>query len=239
VRDRFDQHFLRALGVLDLHRPDLDLRRSGCCFRHGLDRVRLVRLDADVSLFNAEDSHQDFESVYDLLRPFEHQAMVGSEIGFALGAVEDHDVDGFFLGRTELHVGRERGPSHADDASLQNDLLEFLRRQQCVVGIFLESSHPLVLAVAFNDNSRKVHPERMRKIPERDHLARDRGMDRRRDKSGGFTDLFSLFHFLSDHNECFGWRSEMLTDGLLWGLLQERWVCVLRDVCCLRDAHPR
>lgn len=64
-----------------------------------------------------------------LLRHFQHNAVIGRNVGFAFCCVDDHRIH-FAKTAKDLHMGRERGAAAADDTSVFNDLRQLLAAQR-------------------------------------------------------------------------------------------------------------
>ncbi len=67
----------------------------------------------------------------------------------------------------------ERRPSHAHDACVGNQLLEFVGGERHVIGSFLEACDPLIHTVVLDNDRGEVRAENMREIPKGDHFPGD------------------------------------------------------------------
>ncbi|MCG8349146.1 MAG: hypothetical protein MI924_15355, partial [Chloroflexales bacterium] len=64
-----------------------------------------VHLDTDAASGRTQHLHQNGQAVDHRLRPLEHQAVVGGEVGLALRPVQNHHVDALALRQPHLDVG--------------------------------------------------------------------------------------------------------------------------------------
>ena len=102
------------------------------CFQLGLQRVcrlRFIVFDADISLIETEDFHDDAKTCKHLFRHLPHEPVVGCNVGFALGGVDNDGVN-FADTAGNLHMGGEGSAAHTGDACLVNDLRELFRAQR-------------------------------------------------------------------------------------------------------------
>ena len=179
------------------------------------DGVGFVVLDADIGFLHAHGLHQDRHADHQLLAVLQHRAMVRSEIGFALHAVDD-DALGLLTGRhRELHVRRERRSAHADDTGILDLGDDLLRREGAdlhqrlravdalgpLVALALDRDHHLAQALAVGNH-----------IHGRDR-SRHRGVNVRRHEAAGFGDELSRQHLVALGDLGHGGSPDVLREG--------------------------
>ena len=134
-RQRFDEHFFRALRILDGERLDGDALRAETRdgLLHRLDGGGLVVLYRDNALRLGEEAEHQPEPVDDLVRRLEHNAVVAVEIRLALDAVDDEPFNLLIGRRGQLDRRRERSAAEADYSGLADALQILLRVDVLIV----------------------------------------------------------------------------------------------------------
>ena len=145
------QLFGAAGRVFGRDHPQTDVRmRAQRLFERG-DGLRLIVFDADQRRFWLQQMAQNIGALQNFFRALAHQAVVGGDIGFALGGVEDqrfHAVSAAL----QLTGGGEAGAAQPGDAGLMNALNQFVRRQLAEVGRRLTFT-PAVFAVGADNHA--------------------------------------------------------------------------------------
>ena len=94
----------------------------------------------------------------DHLRGFlAHQQIVGGDIGFALGAIDDQRTNGLRGRCGQLHRSRKARAAEATDSGFADDVQQLGRWQLAVVRSRLQLG-PFVVTVGFDDNGGGEHP---------------------------------------------------------------------------------
>ena len=110
--------------------------------------------------------------------------MVAGQVRLALAAVDDERVRlGIQLAGIELHSRREHRAAQADDAAVARDALDVLRRERVDILAGLHRLIPAVLIVVVNHDGRDALAAGDRAGRQRDNLAGDRRMNRRRNRT--------------------------------------------------------
>ena len=118
-------------------------------------RLGLVVFDADISLIETEDLHDNAKACKHLFRHLPHEPVVRCNVGFALGGVDDDGVD-LADAAGNLHMGWEGGAAHTGDASLVNDLRKLFRAQGIDGLPRLNFGAQGVLKIIFDDDSHYI-----------------------------------------------------------------------------------
>ena len=138
--------------------------------------------------------------------------MVGSQVGLALGAVDQHGIDG--LAGLQLDIGGEGSAAHAHDALLLDDLNDLIGGQlfQGLVGL-----HGLVqgvLAVVLDDNAQDTGA--LVGVGMRLHGhngAADGAMDRSADESGLLADELANLYGVTGLDHRIGGSADVHSQG--------------------------
>ena len=147
----------RALGVLGDQRIQLDGAILGQVLLQLGEGVLLVQLNAQLDLGDAEDLGQQFAAANDLPGVLQHDAVVGSDIGFALGAVDDDSVHLAQTGR-DLDGSGEGSAAVTDDAGLTDGLHDLFRGHGVDIQR-LDGGILLILEVVFDNDTHDAGAE--------------------------------------------------------------------------------
>ena len=176
------------------------------------DGVGFVVLDTDLRLLHAQRTHQDRRTDHQLLALFEHRAMIGGKVRFALHSVDNQEF-GFLTGRyRQLHVRGEGRTAHADDAGRLDpveNLFGFERAFAHQIGRKIDFRHPLV-AFALDRNHHLTHPLPVGLQVDGRHRARNRSVDVGRHETRGFGDQLPREHLVAFGDLRHGRRADML-----------------------------
>ena len=116
-----------ALRIEDGQNHDLDIAvDAGERLFKRRDRFGFVRFDGYPDRAAAENLAQNLNAGADPVGAFYHGAEIGSEVGFALGAVQDKILAALARRRIELHRGGKSGASHAADSRVLHAFEQFL-----------------------------------------------------------------------------------------------------------------
>ena len=180
---------------------------------HGFDGFGLVVLNADQHLLWLDQVFEYLDAGDQLCCFLAHQQVIGSDVGLALGAVDDQCVDR--LGRRcgELHGGREASAAEAADTRLVNHVQQLLGWQLAIVGMRLQFD-PLISAITVDDNRRGAHARNMGVGLRADEAdgARGGSVQWRTDKGAGLGDQLALEYLLADRDTRLGRRAQMLAE---------------------------
>jgi hypothetical protein len=130
----FPEGTSRPSSASDLHVEVVRQRRLDC-----RDRIGLVALDADHRPLHPQDVHHDAQAQVHPLGVFDHGAVIGGEVGFALATIQHHRVQRLILGGRELDVCWKGGAAQAHDPGML-DGLDDLGRIEC--GPFRDHPRP-------------------------------------------------------------------------------------------------
>jgi hypothetical protein len=207
---RLDQHLLRALRVLGRERlhADVDVFRERGPDR--LDGVGLVAFDPEDGTRDTQAAHHDADSELYALGVLHHAAVVRRQIGLALAAVHEQDVDLLVLGRRELHVGGEGGASQADETRVADRGHQLGGREGGPVG---NQPRPRRLrGVRLDGDPHSQAEAAVRKRPTRDadDRAGRRRVDRRGHEAVGLRDHIPALHPVARVHHGSGWVARVL-----------------------------
>ena len=147
----------RALGVLGDQRIQLDGAILGQVLLQLGEGVLLVQLNAQLDLGNAKDLGQQLTAADHFPGVLQHDAMVRSDIGFALCTVDDNGVHLAQTGR-DLDGSGEGSAAVTDDAGLTNSGHDLFRGHGVDVQR-LDGGILLVLEIVFNDDAHDAGAE--------------------------------------------------------------------------------
>jgi len=139
--------------------------------------------------------------------------MVGGQIGFAFGAVEEDRIDRLVGRRRQFDMGRKGGPAHAGQSG-GADAVDHLGAVESEI-ILLEGDVgiPFIRTVALDHHREHGHAKGVRPFIDGGHGSRDAGMGRHGDKAGGFADGVAGAHFGADFDHRPGGGADMLLYG--------------------------
>ena len=116
--DGVDELLLGSLRVFHLEGLDHYAFELARHLLHVGDGLGLVALDADVGVGHAEGLAQDADADAHLFGMLHHDAVVGGEVGLALGGVDDEVLGLLAFGDAVFDMRGEGGAAEADDAHL-------------------------------------------------------------------------------------------------------------------------
>ncbi len=97
-----------------------DVRTFAECLTDRGNGLRLVVLDTDHDLSRGDQVDEDVDAADQGAGALAHQQVIGSDVGLALGAIDDQRADLLGGSRGQLHCGRKAGPTKAGNAGLAN-----------------------------------------------------------------------------------------------------------------------
>ena len=214
---------------------DFDARRVP--IRHqglaqGQDGLGFVVLDRDQALIHPQQVPQQAGALEDAFGLVPHQAVVATDVGLALGAVDDEGPDADARRGGQLDAAGKGGAPQADDARPADALAQHLR-----VGSGGERRRQLgpgVLAVGLDQDAGGAHAGGMgdRTLLDGDHGPGTGGMDRRAQPALRLADQLPLEDPVADRDHRLGRSANVLTQGddeLTWqggarqgGLIRQR-----------------
>ncbi len=130
------------------------------------DRLRFVVFDADQRDLGLQNMLQDLRAFNDLIGMFLHQAIVGGDVRFALGGVEDQRFHAAHAA-LQLAGGWETGAAQTGDAGLMNTLNQIRGGRLAVVSHRIALA-PAVFAVRLDNHAQLRQPGRVRGDVRRD-----------------------------------------------------------------------
>ena len=207
-----DELFFAALRIADVERHDGHAVLARLLVERG-DGVRLVLLDAEEDAVDAEYLRGDGGAFEDRFGAFEHETVVGGEVGLAFRAVQDERVDDLFGRGRELYVGRERRAAHADDAGVGDALFEDLAVGVLPVRDRVEAGAPFVLAVGNDLDGRDRAAVGAGNFDDVADRAAGGRVDRGGDESAGLGDELPLLHRVALLDDGLRRRADVLLDG--------------------------
>ena len=209
------QHFFSALRVSGAQR-----QHAHVVVRVALRVVRNAREcfdDVGLVVFHGDDHAIDVQQIaYDInafqygLCVFDRLAVVGGDVRFTLGRVDDERVDALALRHVELHVRWETGAAQAHKAGLPQ------RAAQAFGGIHLRRLHigrNAHFAVGLNHHGIRALAARQRHLRDGGHLAGNACMDRRADIGVAVADFLAHIHRVPDLDKRPAGRTHMLLHG--------------------------
>ena len=135
--------------------------------------------------------------------------MVGGQVGFALGAVQDQRIDGLIRRRGEFHVGRERRPAHADQPGVGGALEQFFHIRLVPVDRRHRFAR-LVLSVGFDFDRGNQSSHRPRNIDDAGDLAAGRRVEVGGNETVRFGDQLIFLHEVAGLHDRFGQFADVL-----------------------------
>ena len=148
--DCVDELLLASLRVFHLEWHHLDALVGFCLFGHEAYGIGLVVFDSDECLVYADGLHEQGDTHEYLVGMFEHEAVVGSEVGLTLHGVDDDPLGLAAWRWRQLYVARETCSTHAHDACCLHLIYNIFRSEfrtvgQCdEVGASVDGRFPLV-----------------------------------------------------------------------------------------------
>ena len=166
-----------------------------------------------------EDMAQQGRSHDDLLAFFEHRALIGSQVRFALAAVDDQHLAGLPGRRAQFHVRGKGRSAEADDtaqADLFKDCLSIRRDVRHQVGGKVDALHPLVPLDGDLHAGSRLSGEVLADTDRLDGTGNG-GMDECGNESAGFGDHLAGLHFVAGGDDRLGRCADMLREGNVYG----------------------
>ena len=235
THDLLDEHLFSALGVLGFSGANADVVVRRNLFFHQGDGVGLVVLNEDNALRRADGLHHGTQAEHDVVGKLQHDPMVGGQVRLALGAVDQHGVNG--LAGLQLYVGGERRAAHAHDALLLDDLNDLVGGQlfQRLVGD--DGLVERILAVVLDDDTQDAGAfVGMGMGFHRDDRAADAGMHGGADEARLLADELTHLHGVAGLNHrvrrCANVHGQGDDNGVGFGELLKRQM--LRELLILR-----
>ena len=149
-----------AGGVFCRYHPQADasnVRQHGA---HHRDSLRLVVLNADQHLIGLQNMGENAHAVDNLRGAVLHQPIIGGDVGFALGGVDDKRAD-LVAAAAQLSAGGEACAAQPGDAELVNALNQRLGAALLPVAPAV-ARKPAVFAVGLKNNAHLRQAGRMR-----------------------------------------------------------------------------
>ncbi len=118
---------------------------------HHRDRLRFIIFDTDQHLARLKDMREDAHPFHNLRGAILHQAIVGGDIGFALGSIDNQRID-FIAGALQLRTSREASSAQPGNAELMDALNQ---RFNALGAIILPpfARNPAIFAVRFDNDA--------------------------------------------------------------------------------------
>ena len=139
-----------ARGVFGGDHPDLDLLAIDHGL-HGGNRLRLVIFNGDQHQPGLEDMADHLDPLGDALCLLAHQAIIATDVRFALGTIDDQDLN-LFPTCGQFHIGGETGAAQTGDPGLM-DTTDELQRCQALIIRQREALAPLIQAIGLDMNT--------------------------------------------------------------------------------------
>ena len=190
---------------------------------HGGDGFGLIVFDADQHLIRLDQLHQNVDTADHLVGAFAHEKIVGADIGFALGAIDDQRMDLLRWPRVEFHCGGEARTAQTADPCLANQLNQSAAFQVTIVRLWRQCD-PFIQPIAVDDDGWSEHARdmRVRLRADKTHGARGRRMHGHADKTIGGGDQLAFQYALTHGDHRFCGRADMLVERQRQALGQRR-----------------
>ena len=206
ARDRLDELLFRALGVTDPQGQHLHVPVGGGT--DSLNGLGLILFDTDGRALRLQNLLDDPQAPQDTLRALPHQAVVGGDVGLALGAVDDDCVHLAQAGG-ELHIRREARAAHAGDARLMDDGDQLLGGQLVDAFVLFQVGTQDVPEIVLDDHAHTVGAGGRGPHLHGDDRAGNGGMDRHA-QSLTVTDLLTDGHAVAHLDQGRAGSADML-----------------------------
>ena len=200
---------LSALRILRHQRFDRDLRIPLCQLLQNLDTVGFVVLDCQNSDRIGEQLQQNLQTRHHLLRLLYHSSIVAGQIRFTLCTVSDDIIDLLRLLRRQFDMRGKTRAAHSDDSGFADNFPDVFCRQ-LLKRCFRYKLHFLIQAVILHHDAHDLitghYPSRFNRF----YGTRNRGIDRRRNKTAALGDFLAGKHPVTLGNDRLGRCADML-----------------------------
>ena len=179
-------------------------------FTHLADSFRLIGFDAQHDVFHADMLLYSPHTRQNILRAFQHGAVVRSDIGFAFRSIDHQVFRLLFRLQLQLNPGWKTGAAQTYQSGGLHRLDKILGRGDGGRTYFRTD---LLSTVGFDDGDVTDLSGGSGEIIDGRHRTGNAGMDGRRQKGGGFPDFLPHQHPFSLFDDAAAGRAQVLLHG--------------------------